>query len=106
MQVSAVIGREFTPELLARVTNQQVEELGESLEAILASGLVEPGPGNVLSFKHARIQDAAYGLLRLRGRDGNPHRRVAECLIADFLEVAEREPEMVGAPFGRSAQAA
>ena len=28
MQVSAVIGREFTPELLARVTNRRVEELG------------------------------------------------------------------------------
>jgi len=94
MQVSAVIGREFTPELLARVTNQLVEELGESLEAILASGLVEPGPGNVLSFKHALIQDAAYGSLLARPRR-ELHGRVAECLIGDFPEVAEREPEMV-----------
>ena len=29
MQVSAVIGREFSPELLARVTDQPVEALGE-----------------------------------------------------------------------------
>ena len=56
--------------------------------------MVEPGPDNVLSFKHALIQDAAYGSLLARPRR-ELHGRVAECLIADFPEVAEREPEMV-----------
>jgi class 3 adenylate cyclase len=94
MQVSAVIGREFSPELLARVMEQRVEDLGESLQAILSSGLIDRGPGSSFIFKHALIQDAAYASLLARPRR-DLHARVAECLIADFAEIAEREPEMV-----------
>jgi class 3 adenylate cyclase len=94
MQVSAVIGREFSPALLASVTEQRLEDLDEQLQAALASGLIGRASGGSFSFKHALIQDAAYGSLLARPRR-DLHRRVAECLISDFAEVAEREPEMV-----------
>ena len=94
LQVSAVIGREFSAALLAAVTERPVEDLDEPLQAILASGLVGRGSGATLIFKHALIQDAAYASLLARPRR-ELHARVAECLTASFPEVAEREPEMV-----------
>ncbi len=95
MQVGAVIGREFAAPLLAAVVDEPEEALQKALEAMLQSGLVEPAPrsGSFL-FKHALIQDAAYASILGRERR-DLHARVADCLMTDFADEGEREPEMV-----------
>ena len=45
-------------------------------------------------FKHALVQDAAYGTL-LRGRRQELHSRAAAALERHFAEVAERQPELL-----------
>ena len=95
MQVGSVIGRSFSAPLLAAVVEQPDEALKEPLQAMLQSGLVEPGAGSgSFLFKHALIQDAAYASILGRERR-DLHARVAHCLVTDFLEEGEREPEMI-----------
>ena len=45
-------------------------------------------------FKHALVQDAAYGML-LRGRRQELHARVAAVLEQDFADLVERQPELL-----------
>jgi predicted ATPase len=45
-------------------------------------------------FKHALVQDAAYGTL-LRERRRAPHARIAETLEGQFAEIAESRPELL-----------
>jgi len=94
MQVGAIIGREFSPALLAAVVDETVGELREPLATLLASGLVHRGGDGALVFKHALIRDAAYASILVRPRR-ELHARVAECLTTSFAEIGEREPEMV-----------
>ncbi len=95
MQIGAVIGREFSSPLLAAVTERPEEQLREPLTAMIESGLVETtGSEGVFKFKHALIQDAAYGSLLARPRR-ELHASVAQCLVTSFPEIGEREPEMV-----------
>ena len=52
-------------------------------------------------FKHALVQDAAYGsLLRADRRD--VHRRIAEALEAHFSEIAETQPELLAHHFAEA----
>ena len=80
-QIGAAIGREFSYELLRAVSRLPEEELQAALGRLVASGLVfQRGapPDAVYTFKHALVQDAAYGsLLRRRGSNctrGSPKR--------------------------------
>ena len=65
-QIGAAIGREFTHALLAAVTRKPQQELGSALDRIVRAGLLlrqgVPPHASYL-FKHALIQDAAYGTL-------------------------------------------
>jgi hypothetical protein len=45
-------------------------------------------------FKHALVQDAAYGTL-LRGPRRALHGRIAETLETQFTEIAENQPEIL-----------
>jgi predicted ATPase len=45
-------------------------------------------------FKHALVQDAAYGTL-LREPRRALHRRIAETLEREFAEIAENQPELL-----------
>src|SRR5262249_15222973 len=70
-QLGAVIGHEFSHALLAAVVRKQEAELRSALDRLIASGLLfrqgVPPHASYL-FKHALVQDAAYGTL-LRSRD-------------------------------------
>jgi predicted ATPase len=62
-QAGAVIGREFSHELLAAVSHLPEDELRESLNQLVASELVfrrGSPPDATYTFKHALVQDAAY----------------------------------------------
>jgi class 3 adenylate cyclase/tetratricopeptide (TPR) repeat protein len=81
-QIGAVIGREFSHELLAAVAPMSGNQLGDALEQLVGAELVfrrGTAPGATYSFKHALVQDAAYQSL-LRSRRHQLHARIAEVL--------------------------
>jgi predicted ATPase len=65
-QIGAAIGPEFSYALLAAVARKPEAELGSALDRIVAAGLLfRQGipPHASYLFKHALVQDAAYGTL-------------------------------------------
>jgi predicted ATPase len=96
-QIGAAIGREFSHALLASVTRETEPELAASLDRLLRSGLVSregTPPHATYLFKHALVQDAAYGTL-LRESRRALHARIAEALESQFPDVAESRPELL-----------
>ena len=96
-QIGAAIGREFTHALLAAVVRKPEQELGLALDRIVRAGLLfrqgVPPHASYL-FKHALIQDAAYGTL-LREPRHALHARIAETLESGFADIAENQPEIL-----------
>ena len=96
-QIGAAIGREFSHTLLAAVTLKPEAELELALDRLVAAGLLfrqgVPPHASYL-FKHALVQDAAYGTL-LREPRRALHARIAEALESQFAEIAERRPELL-----------
>ena len=81
-QIGAAMGREFSHPLLAAVVRKSEEELGSALGRLTAAGLLfRQGvpPQATYLFKHALVQDAAYGTL-LREPRRALHARIAETL--------------------------
>jgi class 3 adenylate cyclase/predicted ATPase len=96
-QIGAAIGREFSYALLAAVAGEPEAELGAALERLVAAGLLfRQGlpPHATYLFKHALVQDAAYGTLLRDGRRAL-HARIADVLERRFAEIAERQPELL-----------
>jgi predicted ATPase len=96
-QTGAVIGREFSHALLAAVVQKSRAELGSALDRLIQSGLLfrQGVPPHVTYlFKHALVQDAAYGTL-LREPRRALHVRIAHTLESEFVEIAENQPEVV-----------
>ena len=96
-QIGAAIGREFSHPLLAAVAGKPEMELQSALGRLIAAGLLfrqgVPPHASYL-FKHALIQDAAYGTL-LREPRRALHARVGDLLESQFPEVAENQPELL-----------
>ena len=81
-QVGAAIGREFSYELLAAVAHRTDNQLRDALDQLVAAGLLfrrGVPPQASFVFKHALVQDAAYGAL-LRGRRQELHAAIATAL--------------------------
>ena len=96
-QIGAAIGREFSHALLATVMGQSELELTSSLERLIAAGLLfRQGvpPHTSYLFKHALLQDAAYGTL-LREPRRALHMRIAEAIEKEFPDIAESQPELL-----------
>jgi predicted ATPase len=82
---------------LAAVSRKKDAELQTALDRLTAAGLVFPQgtPSHVtFLFKHALVQDAAYSTL-LRDRRRELHKRIAEALESDFVDVGENQPELL-----------
>jgi class 3 adenylate cyclase/predicted ATPase len=96
-QIGAAIGREFPQALLAAAAGKPDAELASALERLIAAGLLfRQGvpPLSTYLFKHALVQDAAYGTL-LRDPRRALHTRIAQTLESHFTEIAENQPELV-----------
>ena len=96
-QTGAVIGREFSFELLATVSPMAQDELTDALDQLVAADLVfQRGspPEATYVFKHALVQDAAYGSL-LRSRRQVLHARIAAALEKQVEEPIGVQPEVV-----------
>ena len=96
-QIGAAIGREFSHALLAAVVPKPEAELRSALDRLFHAGLLfRQGvpPSASYLFKHALVQDAAYGTL-LREPKRMLHARIAEILENQFAEIAENQPEVL-----------
>jgi predicted ATPase/class 3 adenylate cyclase len=97
VQIGAAIGRRFSHALLASVVRETGAELGSALDRLVHAGLLfrqgVPPHASYL-FKHALVQDAAYGTL-LREPRRALHARIAEALESQFADVAELQPELL-----------
>jgi predicted ATPase len=96
-QMGAAIGREFSHALLVAAAGKSEPELEASLDHLVQAGLLfrhgEP-PHAVYLFKHALVQDAAYGTL-LREPRRALHSRIAEAMESQFPDVAATQPELL-----------
>ena len=96
-QVGAVIGREFGYDLIEQVAHRPAAELRLGLDRLAEAGLLfcrGVAPQSSYLFKHALVQDAAYGTL-LRARRQELHARVAAVLEEHFADLVERQPELL-----------
>ena len=96
-QVGAALGREFPYELLAAVAQRDAAELDAALDQLVVAGLAfrrGAPPQATFLFKHALVQDAAYGTL-LRGKRQELHGRVAHALEKQWPETADAQPELL-----------
>ena len=96
-QIGAAIGREFSHALLSAVARKPETELKAAFDRLVAAGLLfrqgVPPHASYL-FKHALVQDAAYGTL-LREPRRSLHARIAETIENQFGEIAERQPAVL-----------
>jgi class 3 adenylate cyclase/predicted ATPase len=103
-QIGAVIGREFSHELLASVVDLPDEELEHSLDQLLSSELVfrrGTPPSVIYSFKHVLVQDAAYQSL-LKSKRQQLHARIARVLEERFPDTAMNRPELLAHHFAEA----
>ena len=96
-QIGAAIGREFSHTLLSAVVGKSEPELASALDRLITAGLLfRQGvpPHSSYLFKHALVQDAAYGTL-LRAKRHELHSHIASVLEQHFLDVCETQPEVL-----------
>jgi class 3 adenylate cyclase/predicted ATPase len=96
-QIGAAIGREFSYRLLRAISRLSDAELETALDRLVASELVfQRGtpPDAVYAFKHALVQDAAYGSL-LRGSRRKLHAQIAEALETHLPELMHNQSELL-----------
>jgi predicted ATPase/class 3 adenylate cyclase len=94
-QIGAVVGREFSYELLSTVAGLPKERLEEALAQLVRSELIfcrGEIPQAVYTFKHALVRDAAYSGL-LKSRRAALHATIADAFEQRFPEIVETQPE-------------
>jgi class 3 adenylate cyclase/tetratricopeptide (TPR) repeat protein len=94
-QIGAALGRTFSHALISAVAPMPQPELDDALAQLLHAELIfRRGipPEAEYTFKHALVQDAAYGTL-LRDRRQQLHGRIAAALEQQFPEIVEMQPE-------------
>src|SRR5215472_11288045 len=100
-QIAGAIGREFSHPLLASIVRQPEAALRSMLDRLIAAGLLfrrGMPPHATYLFKHALVQDAAYGTL-LRETRRQLHGRIAKALEDHFPGTVETQPELIAHHF-------
>ena len=96
-QIGAVIGREFTYELICAVSAMPESTLRTALDRLSASELIYcrgTPPLATYMFKHALVRDVAYEML-LRVRRIELHGAIARALEEGFPEIGKTQPELL-----------
>jgi class 3 adenylate cyclase/predicted ATPase len=96
-QIGAVIGRDFSYDLLAAVAPMSANQLDEALEQLVASELVfrrGAPPEATYSFKHALVRDVAYDSL-LKSKRQQLHARIAAALEERPTDSSGAAPEVL-----------
>ncbi|MCA6104937.1 adenylate/guanylate cyclase domain-containing protein [Bradyrhizobium australafricanum] len=94
-QIGAVVGREFSYELLSAVTKLPMQTLEEALAQLVRAELIfcrGEIPRAIYTFKHALVRDAAESGL-LKSRRAALHASVADVFEQRFPEIVEAQPE-------------
>jgi class 3 adenylate cyclase/predicted ATPase len=97
-QIGAVIGRDFSYELISAVAQMPAPALDDGLARLTRSGLaVRRGKGSkaVYVFKHALVQQAAYESLPKKKRLPELHGKIARVLEERFPTTRETQPELL-----------
>ena len=106
-QIAAVIGRDFSFELLKAAAPFSETDVQTAVDRLLASGLVFRSGhvnGQSFSFKHALLRDEAYASI-LHDQRQMLHGRIADVLCRDFPEIASTAPEIVAQHYAEAGKA-
>jgi class 3 adenylate cyclase/tetratricopeptide (TPR) repeat protein len=96
-QIAAALGRHFSHELISAVAAMPREQLDDALGQLVRAELIfrrGTPPDAEYTFKHALVQDAAYGTL-LRSRRQQLHARIAATLEDHFPEIVAAQPSLL-----------
>ena len=96
-QIAAALGRQFSHELISAVAAIPRQQLDDALEQLVKAEMIfrrGSPPDAEYIFKHALVQDAAYGTL-LRSRRQLLHARITAALEGQFPEIVEMQPELL-----------
>ena len=96
-QIGAVIGREFSLDLIQLVLPKTSGELDRALRQLMDSGLVFRrglAEDATYTFKHALVQDVAYDSL-LKSRRQELHATIAMAIEAQTPSIRETKPEVL-----------
>lgn len=94
--IGAAIGREFSAELVAAVSQRSDADLAGALKSLTNSGLViqRQSSQKTFQFKHALIRDAAYGTM-LRDTRRALHGRIADALKHIRADASNSQPQLL-----------
>jgi class 3 adenylate cyclase/tetratricopeptide (TPR) repeat protein len=96
-QIAASLGRSFSHALISAVAQISRQKLDDALEQLVHAELIfrrGTPPHAEYTFKHALVQDAAYGTL-LRSRRHQLHGHITAILEAHFPEIVQTQPEVL-----------
>ena len=96
-QIGAVIGREFSYELLHGVTGKNDGELRDALDQLVESELIfrrGTPPSATYTFKHMLVRDAAYASL-LKSRRQQIHAGIVKVIAKQRPDLVETQPELL-----------
>lgn len=96
-QIAAALGRQFSHELISAVAAMPRQQLDDTLKQLVNAELIfrrGTPPDAQYTFKHALVQDAAYGTL-LRSRRQQIHAHIAATLEDQFPDIAVAQPALL-----------
>jgi predicted ATPase len=103
-QLAAVLGREFSHELLSAVANMDEPALQAELANLVHADILHQKgrpPVCTYLFKHALLEDALYNAL-VKSKRQQFHRRIGEVLEAHFPQTTQTRPELLAHHFAEA----
>jgi class 3 adenylate cyclase/predicted ATPase len=103
-QTAAVIGREFSYDLLSFATGIVSNDLNSALSVLEEADIihrVDISPSVRFAFKHVLLRDAIYNSL-LKGKRQEIHADIAAVLETHFHEFVESQPEILAYHYGEA----
>jgi len=100
-QLAAVIGRDFSFDLLEQVADYEDKNLYQVLTPLLESELVyqeKAPPYAEFYFKHALVRDVAYENL-LQSERVDIHKKIAEAIEKNYPNIVNKSPELIARHF-------
>jgi class 3 adenylate cyclase/tetratricopeptide (TPR) repeat protein len=101
---ASVFGRSVSADLLAAVAPMPRAAVDAALARLVDAEMVNRhgrAGEEIFEFRHALVQDAAYGSM-LRGRRQHMHARIAATLEASFADTAASRPDLLAHHFGEA----
>ena len=96
-QIAAVIGREFSDDLLSAAARIDEEDMQSALSLLEQADIIYRvgiSPFVRLAFKHVLLRDAIYDSL-LKSKRQQIHADIAAILVHDFPKLVENQPEVL-----------